>query len=356
MKTGLVLEGGAMRGMFTAGVLDVLMEHGLTTDGTIGVSAGAVFGCNFKSHQIGRVIRYNTEYCNDKRYASFRNLLRTGNLYSEDFCYHEVPEKLDPFDEEAFRASPMDFFVVCTDLRTGDPIYHKCRSGDAEDVRWMEASASMPLAAKAVRIGHYSLLDGGVADSIPVRFFESLGYKRNLIILTQPKGFVKKKNPMLPAIRARYLRYPAFVAAVADRHERYNEALSYIAMQEASGKDYVIRPPIPLEIGAMERDPAQLRRVYETGRAVAENQIDKIAAFLNDVKETEEYPSQSRFARQGRVAAPSVCCAVACILLAAAPTAPPCFRRWRRSSPLPPKGEPLACRPGPRWTSKVSLY
>ena len=288
MKTGLVLEGGAMRGMFTAGVLDVLMEHGLTTDGTIGVSAGAVFGCNFKSHQIGRVIRYNTEYCNDKRYASFRNLLRTGNLYSEDFCYHEVPEKLDPFDEEAFRASPMDFFVVCTDLHTGDPIYHKCRNGDAEDVRWMEASASMPLAAKAVRIGHYSLLDGGVADSIPVRFFESLGYKRNLIVLTQPKGFVKKKNPMLPAIRARYLRYPAFVAAVADRHERYNEALSYIAMQEASGKDYVIRPPIPLEIGAMERDPVQLRRVYETGRAVAENQIDKIEAFLNDVKETPE--------------------------------------------------------------------
>ena len=175
-----------------------------------------------------------------------------------------------------------------TDLHTGDPIYHKCRSGDAEDVRWMEASASMPLAAKAVRIGHYSLLDGGVADSIPVRFFESLGYKRNLIILTQPKGFVKKKNPMLPAIRARYLRYPAFVEAVADRHERYNETLSYISMLEQSGKDYVIRPPIPLEIGAMERDPAQLRRVYETGRAVAENQIDKIEAFLNDVKETPE--------------------------------------------------------------------
>ena len=288
MKTGLVLEGGAMRGMFTAGVLDVLMEHGLTTDGTIGVSAGAVFGCNFKSHQIGRVIRYNTEYCGDKRYASFGNLLRTGNLYSEDFCYHEVPEKLDPFDEEAFRASPMDFFVVCTDLRTGDPIYHKCRNGDAEDVRWMEASASMPLAAKPVKIGHYALLDGGVADSIPVRFFESLGYKRTLIILTQPRGFVKKKNPFLPAIRARYLRYPAFVAAVADRHERYNETLSYIAMQEAAGKDYVICPPIPLEIGTMERDPAQLRRVYETGRAVAENQLDKIEAFLNEVKALPE--------------------------------------------------------------------
>ena len=288
MKTGLIMEGGAMRGMFTAGVLDVLMENGLVTDGAIGVSAGAVFGCNYKSHQIGRVIRYNTEYCNDKRYASFKNLLKTGNLYSEQFCYHEVPEKLDPFDEAAFAASPMDFFVVCTDVKTGEPIYHKCRKGDAEDVLWMEASASMPLAAKIVKIGHYGLLDGGVADSIPVRFFESIGYKRNLIILTQPKGYIKKKNKFLPAIRAKYFRYPAFVEAVADRHERYNETLSYIWMLEQAGKDYVIRPPIPLEIGAMERDPAQLRRVYETGRAVAQIQVEKIRDFLNAVKAAPE--------------------------------------------------------------------
>ena len=288
MKTGLIMEGGAMRGMFTAGVLDVLMENGLVTDGAIGVSAGAVFGCNYKSHQIGRVIRYNTEYCNDKRYASFKNLFKTGNLYSEQFCYHEVPEKLDPFNEAAFAASPMDFFVVCTDVKTGEPIYHKCRKGDAEDVLWMEASASMPLAAKIVKIGHYGLLDGGVADSIPVRFFESIGYKRNLIILTQPKGYTKKKNKFLPAIRAKYFRYPAFVEAVADRHERYNETLSYISMLEQAGKDYVIRPPIPLEIGAMERDPAQLRRVYETGRAVAQIQVEKIRDFLNAVKAAPE--------------------------------------------------------------------
>ena len=288
MKTGLIMEGGAMRGMFTAGVLDVLMENGLVTDGAIGVSAGAVFGCNYKSHQIGRVIRYNTEYCNDKRYASFKNLVKTGNLYSEQFCYHEVPERLDPFDEAAFAASPMDFFVVCTDVKTGEPIYHKCRTGDAEDVRWMEASASMPLAAKIVKIGHYGLLDGGVADSIPVRFFESIGYKRNLIILTQPKGYTKKKNKFLPAIRARYFRYPAFVEAVADRHERYNEITSYISMLEQAGQAYVIRPPIPLEIGAMERDPAQLRRVYETGRAVAQIQVEKIRDFLNAVKAASE--------------------------------------------------------------------
>ena len=288
MKTGLIMEGGAMRGMFTAGVLDVLMENGLVTDGAIGVSAGAVFGCNYKSHQIGRVIRYNTEYCNDKRYASFKNLVKTGNLYSEQFCYHEVPEKLDPFNEAAFAASSMDFFVVCTDVKTGEPIYHKCRKGDAEDVLWMEASASMPLAAKIVKIGHYGLLDGGVADSIPVRFFESIGYKRNLIILTQPKGYIKKKNKFLPAIRAKYFRYPAFVEAVADRHERYNETLSYISMLEQAGKDYVIRPPIPLEIGAMERDPAQLRRVYETGRAVAQIQVEKIRDFLDAVKAAPE--------------------------------------------------------------------
>ena len=275
MKTGLVLEGGAMRGMFTAGVLDVLMEHGITVDGAIGVSAGAVFGCNYKSHQIGRTIRYSTEYCKDKRYASFGNLLRTGNLYSEQFCYHTVPEKLDPFDAKTFREDPMDFFLVCTDVRTGDPIYHKCRTGDAEDIQWMQASSSMPL------------LDGGVADSIPVRFFESIGYKRNLIVLTQPKDFVKKKNKMLPAIRARYLRYPAFVEAVADRHERYNETLEHVAMLEQTGQAFVIRPPIPLEIGSMERDPAQLRRVYDTGRAVAEIQVDKIAAFVEQSRAAE---------------------------------------------------------------------
>ena len=284
MKTGLVMEGGAMRGMFTAGVLDVLMEHDIKLDGAIGVSAGAVFGCNYKSHQIGRVIRYSTEYCDDKRYASFGNLLRTGNLYSETFCYHTVPEKLDPFDDKTFREDPMDFFVVCTDVRTGDPIYHKCRSGDEEDVQWMRASSAMPLASKIVKIGHYSLLDGGIADSIPVRFFESIGYKRNLIILTQPKGFVKKKNRMLPTIRLRYMRYPAFVEAVADRHERYNETLAHVAMLEQTGKALVIRPPIPLEIGSMERDPVQLRRVYETGRAVAENQLDKIIAFVESSK------------------------------------------------------------------------
>ena len=284
MKTGLILEGGAMRGMFTAGVTDVLMEQGVTFDGAVGVSAGAVFGCNYKSHQPGRAIRYNLAYCSDKRYASFHNLVHTGDLYGEQFCYHDIPEKLDPFDAETFAASPMEFFVVCTELRTGDPVYHKCRTGGPEDLKWMQASASMPLAAKTVRIGPHRLLDGGIADSIPVRFLESIGYKRNLLILTQPRDYQKKKNRLLPLIRARYARYPAFVAAVADRHERYNETLAYISMLEEAGEAYVIRPPIPLEIGAMERDPRELQRVYDTGRAVAEKQLDQIQRFLVQAK------------------------------------------------------------------------
>ena len=261
MKTGLILEGGAMRGMFTAGVTDVLMEHGVAFDGAVGVSAGAVFGCNYKSHQPGRAIRYNLAYCDDKRYASFHNLLHTGDLYSEQFCYHDIPEKLDPFDVETFASSPMEFFVVCTELRTGDPVYHKCRTGGAEDLKWMQASASMP-----------------------VRFFESIGYRRNLIVLTQPRGYEKKKNKLLPLLRTRYARYPAFVAAIADRHERYNETVAYISMLEEAGAAYVVRPPIPLEIGAMERDKRELQRVYDTGRAVAEKQLEQIEAFLAKAK------------------------------------------------------------------------
>jgi predicted patatin/cPLA2 family phospholipase len=292
MKTGLVLEGGAMRGMFTAGVMDVLMENGITFDGAVGVSAGAVFGCNYKSGQIGRVIRYNTAYCGDHRYASVRNLLRTGNLYSEQFCYHDIPDELDPFDAEAFRASPMTFYTVCTDVRTGAPVYHKCENGDAKDLEWMRASASMPLASRIVKVDGYLLLDGGVADSIPVRFFESIGYERNVIVLTQPKGFVKTKNKLLPAMRTALFRYPAFLAAVADRHERYNDAVHYVSMLEESGRAFVLRPPIPLEIGAMERDPAQLRRVYETGRAVAVMQLPKLRAFLAAAKGPQAAPGE----------------------------------------------------------------
>ena len=191
MKTGLVMEGGAMRGMFTMGVIDIMMEHGITYDGGIGVSAGAAFGCNYKSGQIGRVIRYNKAYCRDKRFSSIRSWVKTGNLFGVDFCYHELPEKLDPFDNDAYVANPMDFYVVCTDVMTGKPVYHRCDTGIGENVDWMRASASIPLFAEIVEIDGYKLLDGGIGDAVPLAYFESIGYEKNVSI-EEYKNMAKK--------------------------------------------------------------------------------------------------------------------------------------------------------------------
>lgn len=282
MKTGLIMEGGAMRGMFTAGVIDVLMEAGVCFDGAIGVSAGAVFGCNYKSRQIGRVIRYNKTYCQDPRYVSFRSLLRTGDIYGEEFCYHELPDRLDPFDVKTYEENPMDFYVVCTDVETGKPVYHNCLKGDAEDIQWMRASASMPALSRFVNLDGHMLSDGGTADSIPVRFFESIGYERNVVILTQPEGYVKKPNQLLPLLRILLRKNPALIQALENRHERYNETISYIKKQELSGNLLVIRPEAALNIGAVERHPEELERVYQLGRKEGEKRLAEVEEFLAD--------------------------------------------------------------------------
>ncbi len=279
-RTGLVLEGGAMRGMFSMGVIDVLMEHDIRFDGGIGVSAGACFGCNYKSRQPGRALRYNLRFCRDKRYASVRNLLTTGDLYSVPFCYGAVPLRYDPFDGAAYDANPMEFYVVCTDVLTGKPVYKKLDTMGDDGFTWIRASASMPLASRIVEVGGYKLLDGGVADSIPLAWFESIGYTKNVVVLTQPKGFVKQPNRLLPVMRATMRQYPAFLAAVADRHERYNATLRYIDGRAAAGAAFVLQPAAALEIGAVERDPRQLRRVYDHGRAVAEQALPALQAFL----------------------------------------------------------------------------
>lgn len=278
--TGLVLEGGAMRGMFTAGVLDVLMEQGIRLDGVIGVSAGACFGCNYKSHQPGRAIRYNMRFCRDKRYASIRSLLTTGDLFNASFCYGDVPLRLDPFDGETFAKDPMAFYVVCTDVETGKPVYRRVDRGDSEGFDWIRASASMPLASRPVHLDGYKLLDGGVADSIPLAWFETQGYARNVVVLTQPRDFVKPPNRLLPVMRRAMPQYPNLLAAVADRHVRYNTTLRYIEKQEAAGAAFVLSPEAPLHIGAVERDPGELWRVYEHGRTVAQKRLPALRAFL----------------------------------------------------------------------------
>lgn len=207
-KKGLVLEGGALRGLFTAGVMDVMMENGIEFDGLIGVSAGAAFGCNYKSRQPGRVIRYNKRYAHDWRYCSVKSLLKTGDLFGAKFAYHTLPDKLDKFDVATFDRHPMEFYAVCTDVTTGEPVYQRLMHHGYAMNEWIRASASMPLASKVVAVEGHQLLDGGIADSIPLRFFEQQGYDKNVVVLTQPKGYVKKPNPLMPLIRLQLHRYP----------------------------------------------------------------------------------------------------------------------------------------------------
>lgn len=283
MRTGLVMEGGAMRGMFTAGVLDVLMEHGVTFDGAVGVSAGAAFGCNIKSRQIGRVIRYNTRFCRDWRYHSLRSLLLTGNLYGTDMCYRAIPDELDPFDYETFRQSPMAFWVVCTDAVTGEAVYHRLDTADGDSMDWIRASASMPMVSRPVMLDGRALLDGGVADAIPLQFLEKQGYRRNMVILTQPRGYVKQPNSMLPVMKVVLRRYPGIVHAAAVRHDMYNAETAYVAMREAEGDALVIRPEHALEVASAERDPDKLRAVYNHGREVATARLRDVEAFVSAV-------------------------------------------------------------------------
>ena len=282
MKKGLIMEGGAMRGMFTAGVIDVMMEHGIEFDGAIGVSAGAAFGCNYKSKQIGRVIRYNTRFSRDKRYGSFRVLLKEGNFYSTKFCYEEVPLKYDVFDYDTYESNPMEFYIVCTDVDTGKAEYHKYENRHDHGLDWVRASASMPLVSQIVEIDGRRYLDGALADSIPVQYFESIGYDRNIVILTQPNGFRKEPDKLFPLMKLRYKKYPKLVEAIATRHQQYNASLDLIARQEAAGELLVIRPLEKLPIGRTEKDPDKLRQVYEIGRSAAKQRLSEILRYLSE--------------------------------------------------------------------------
>ncbi len=280
-KTGIVLEGGGHRGIYSAGVLDVLRENGILTDGIIGVSAGAVHGASYVSGQTGRSVRYTEKYCRDKRYMSVHSLFTTGDLFNAEFCYHEIPEKLDPYDNDAFESSPAAFYVTCTDVLTGRPVYHRCRTLRGKEMLWMQGSASMPLASRVVAVDGYKLLDGGVADSIPLKAFENMGYIKDIVILTQPAGYEKKKNPLLPLIRIGMKKYPALVHAMAIRHIRYNEELADAERQAADGRILLIRPSKHLNVSRTEKDPEKIRGLYNLGRQDALSQLERVKHFLS---------------------------------------------------------------------------
>ena len=280
MRTGLIMEGGAMRGMFTCGILDVFLENGISFDGAVGVSAGATFGCNIKSGQKGRAYRYNKKYCTDKRYHSIWSLITTGDIYNVPFCYDELPYKLDKWDIDAFRDNPMEFYCVATDVLTGEPVYHKCYDGQKEDIVWIQASASMPLVSRPVHIDGGVYLDGGMSDSIPLKFMEEKGYDRNLVIETQPVDYMKKQISYMPLVKLMLGKYPNMVKCMENRHLMYNDEKRYIRGKEKTGEVLVLRPDAPLNISAIEKDPAQLERVYNHGQEVARRNLDRIKEYL----------------------------------------------------------------------------
>ena len=282
MKRGLVLEGGAFRGLFTSGIIDVMMAHDVWPDGLIGVSAGAAFGCNYKSRQAGRAIRYNKAYAHDPRYSGIRSLLTTGDYFNAQFAYHTMPRQLDVFDNEAFNANPMQFYAVCTDVETGKAVYKHLEQASDTTYDWIRASASMPLVSRVIDLEGYKLLDGGVADSIPLAYFESIGYDRNVVILTQPEGYLKEHNKLMPLLRLSLRKYPKMIEALDQRHLMYNRQLDYVSEAEREGRCLVIRPKESLPIGHISHNPDEMQRVYDMGREEGERRIADIIRFYNE--------------------------------------------------------------------------
>ncbi|MBO5154764.1 MAG: patatin family protein [Eubacterium sp.] len=279
MKTGLVLEGGAMRGMYTAGVLDVFMEQEITFDGVIGVSAGALFGVNLLSKQAGRVIRYNKRFNADPNYLGLRPLLRTGNIVDTEYAFDRVPRTLDVFDDETYRASGVPFYAVVTNVETGEPEYIKIDSVfDQMDV--LRASGSMPFVSKPVEIGGKKYLDGAITDSIPFEKFMEMGYDRLVVVLTKPAGYVKK--PMSPLLTRMFYEnaYPKFAERVCDRHEMYNSSIERLAELEKKGTVLVLRPSQHVKISRVEKNPDKLQALYEVGIRDAQTKQEQIRQFL----------------------------------------------------------------------------
>lgn len=276
---GLVLEGGGFRGMYTCGVIDVFMENGLCFDEAVGVSAGAAFGCNIKSKQIGRALRYNKRFCQDSRYSGLKSFIKTGDLYNKEFAYGIVPTILDPFDTKTFRENPLKFTVVCTDIHTGNPVYHEIQNGDATDIEWIRASASIPIVSKPVKLDGYELLDGGVSDSIPVNWMLERSDK-TVIILTRDKSYRKEPMKYIKLLKKAFKEYPNLQKALENRYIVYNKTLDEIEQLEREGKVFVIRPSKPISCAMIEKDPNHLQEIYDIGRRDALHYLEDLKKYL----------------------------------------------------------------------------
>lgn len=281
MKTCFVLEGGALRGLYTAGVLDYIYSKNINIDCIIGVSAGALFGVNYFSKQPNRVLRYNLKYCNDKRYMSLRSLILTGNLVNRKFAYYKVTNKLDPFDEKSFEKSKKDFYAVVSNIETGKAEYIKIDKPILQ-LEELRASSAMPFVTKIVKLNEKKYLDGAICDSIPVMKAIEMGYDRIVVVLTQPNGFRKEElseKEMKKAIK-KYKKYPMFVKALFDRPQIYNKTLDKINELEKEKKIFVIRPSKNIDIDALKKTEDDLKYVYNLGKNDMVKLIKSLNSFL----------------------------------------------------------------------------
>ena len=280
MKVGLVLEGGGMRALFTAGVLDALLDiKELDIDGIVGVSAGALFGVNYVSGQKERAIRYNIKYARDKRYMGFYSWITTGNAVNEEFAFYEIPFKLDVFDQEKFKQSKIDFYVVMTNVESGKPEYVLIKDV-FKQMEYLRATSALPFASKIIEINGKKYLDGGISDSIPIDYCQSLGYDKIILVLTRPENSYKedKLNFLYKLV---YRKYPNLVERLINMGKDYEVVLKKIKDLETENKIFVIRPPKVLKIGRLEKNEDKIQSVYDIGLNTGKKEIDNLLKYLN---------------------------------------------------------------------------
>lgn len=279
IQAGLVLEGGGMKGVYTAGVLDFFLDKDMIFSNVYGVSAGACHMCSYLSGQRGRALDINIDYLDSKKYCSVESLLTTGDLFNVDMCYRLIPDYLYPYDNEAFKRYQGKAYSVATDIETGRPEYFRLRDMQ-KDIIKVRASASLPLVSRNVKIDGRYYLDGGISDAIPLQKSIVDGNRKNVVVMTKEVGFVRKPATQLELIKLRYLKYPKVYELMRERHINYNSTLEYIANQQENGQAFVIRPKKASSVGRIEKDKEKLIALYEEGYQDAADCYEDLKTYL----------------------------------------------------------------------------
>ncbi len=281
-KSALILEGGGLRGIYTSGVLRFFMDQRIFIPYVIGVSMGACNAANYVSRQPERNRIVNTRFVNDSRYLSYLRLLTGGELFGMKFIFDTIPNSLVPFDYQTFKDSDVKCVSVVTDCKTGEPLYFEKSELGEDYLLMLRASTSLPFISKPVRCNGQFLMDGGLSDSVPIRKSISDGNRKNILILTQPKGYRKKRFKFNRIVRMRYPLFPGLCEALAHRYIRYNETMDFIDTLELQGEIFVIRPRSALTVGRAERNKTKLYSAYDQGYLDASKSYEGLCRYLTD--------------------------------------------------------------------------